>query len=52
VDQRASWPLGFAPDGRAVVYTAREKGIDQWWLQRLDGCPYRQLTHFPSDSII
>jgi eukaryotic-like serine/threonine-protein kinase len=48
VDQRATWPLKFAPDGNAVVYTVREKGVDNLWVQPLDGGLYRQLTHFSS----
>jgi eukaryotic-like serine/threonine-protein kinase len=51
VDQRASWPLRFTADGKAVVYTVREKGIDNLWLQPLDSSPYRQLTHFTSEKI-
>jgi Tol biopolymer transport system component len=51
VDQRASWPLRFTADGKAVVYTVREKGIDNLWLQPLDSSPYRQVTHFTSEKI-
>src|SRR5215469_3394758 len=28
VDQRASWPLRFTADGKAVAYTVSEKGVD------------------------
>jgi Tol biopolymer transport system component len=51
VDQNAIWPLGFAPDGKGVVYTVREKGVSNLWLQPLDNAPRRQLTHFNSESI-
>jgi Tol biopolymer transport system component/phage shock protein PspC (stress-responsive transcriptional regulator)/predicted Ser/Thr protein kinase len=51
IDQRAVWPLQFAPEGNAVVYTVREKGVDNLWLQPLDGPRYRQLTHFTSEKI-
>jgi eukaryotic-like serine/threonine-protein kinase len=51
VDQRASWPLRFTADGKAVVYTVRQKGADNLWLQPLNSSPYRQLTHFRSESI-
>jgi len=51
VDQRASWPLAFTRDGKAVVYNVREKGVDNLWVQPLDGSNYSQLTHFPSERI-
>ena len=35
VDQNATWPLEFAPDGKGIVYTVREKGISNLWLQPL-----------------
>ena len=52
VDQRA-WPsgIGFMPDGKGVVYTIREKGVDNLWVQPLDGSAYRQLTHFTAERI-
>jgi eukaryotic-like serine/threonine-protein kinase len=43
--------LAFAPDGRAVYYVVREKGVDNLWLQPLDGKPHRQITHFTKDKI-
>ena len=51
VDQRASWPIAFSPDGRAIVYSVREKGVDNLWMQPLDAAPYRPLTHFTSEHI-
>jgi serine/threonine protein kinase len=51
IDPRASNPLKFAPDGKGVVYRVREKGVDNLWLQPLDGSAYRQLTHFTADQI-
>jgi Tol biopolymer transport system component len=51
IDPRASDPVRFAPEGNAVVYKVREKGVDNLWLQPLDGSPYRQLTHFTSERI-
>src|ERR1035438_748740 len=35
IDSRASDPLGFAPEGNAVVYKVREKGVDNLWLQQI-----------------
>jgi serine/threonine protein kinase len=51
LDQRAAPPIRFTPDGKGVVYVVREKGVDNLWLQPLDATPFRQLTHFPSESI-
>jgi eukaryotic-like serine/threonine-protein kinase len=51
VDQRASWPLRFTPDGKGLVCTVREKGVDNLWVQPLDGSAFRQLTHFTSEKI-
>ena len=51
VDQRASLPLAFSPDGKAVVYTVREKGVDNLWAQPLDGSAYHPLTHFTTEKI-
>jgi Tol biopolymer transport system component len=51
LDQNAVWPFTFAPDGKGIVYTVREKGISNLWLQPLDSSPSRQLTHFTSESI-
>jgi len=51
IDRRASGPYRFTADGKGVVYKVREKGVDNLWLQPLDGSPYRQLTHFTSELI-
>jgi Tol biopolymer transport system component len=52
LDQRASPPLTYAPDPKAVVYTVRERGVDNLWEQPLDNSPARQVTHFTSQRII
>lgn len=50
LDQRAlPDDLAFAPDGKGVAYVVREKGVDNLWLQPLDGKPAKQLTHFKKD---
>jgi eukaryotic-like serine/threonine-protein kinase len=41
----------FSPDSKAVVYPARENGVDNLWLQPLDGSKGRQLTDFTSERI-
>jgi eukaryotic-like serine/threonine-protein kinase len=51
LDSRASPPLAFTPDPKAVVFLVREKNIDNLWEQPLDGSPARQLTHFSSEQI-
>ncbi|MFI5098139.1 MAG: protein kinase [Candidatus Acidiferrales bacterium] len=52
IDQRAlPNELAYVPDGKGVVYLVREKGVDNLWLQPLDGAPHRQLTHFKKDKV-
>jgi Tol biopolymer transport system component len=52
IDQRAlPDELAFTPDGKNVVYIVREKGVDNLWVQPLDGKPHRQLTHFKKDKL-
>ena len=52
-DQRAlPGQISFTPDGKAVAYLVRERGVDNLWLQPLDGGPYRQITHFNKDQIL
>jgi Tol biopolymer transport system component len=51
VDQNATWPIKFAPDGKGVVYSVIQRGVSNLWLQPLDNSPSRQLTHFTSESI-
>ena len=50
-DPRHQGQLRFSPDGKGIVYPIREKGVDNLWLQRLDGGPGRQLTNFSSLKI-
>ncbi len=42
----------FTPDGKAVVYPVTENGVDNLWLQPLDGRPGRQITNFKTDRIM
>ena len=39
------------PSGKAILYAVREKGVDNLWVQPLDGSARRQLTHFTSEKI-
>src|SRR5258708_6061474 len=41
----------FSPDGKGIVYPVREKGVDNLWLQPLDGGPAPKLTNFTSLKI-
>jgi eukaryotic-like serine/threonine-protein kinase len=43
--------LRFSPDGKAVVYATRDNGVDNLWLQPLDGAKGRQITDFKSERI-
>ncbi|HEY4906493.1 MAG TPA: protein kinase [Candidatus Acidoferrum sp.] len=52
IDMRASEPISFSPDGKSIVYTVRENGVDNLWEQALSGgSSYHQLTHFTSERI-
>jgi serine/threonine protein kinase len=50
-DSRVAQNPQFTPDGRAVVYPIRENGVDNLWLEPLDGSRGRQITNFESDEI-
>jgi Tol biopolymer transport system component len=43
--------LHFSRDGKGVVYPVRESGIENLWLQPLDGSKGRQLTDFTGERI-
>ncbi len=49
-------PLSMGPrftrDGKAVVYPIRENGVDNLWLQPLDGSPGKQITSFNAERIV
>ncbi len=47
-------PFGvrFAPDGKALVYPITQNGVDNLWLQPLDGSAGRQLTNFKSEQFV
>lgn len=52
IDMRASDPISFSPDGKSIVYTVRENGVDNLWEQPLtSGSTFRQLTHFTAERI-
>jgi Tol biopolymer transport system component len=43
--------LHFSTDGKAVVFPTRDKGVDNLWLQPLDGSKGKQITDFTSERI-
>jgi len=47
-----SGPIRFSPDAKAVVYPFRHGGLDDLWLQALDGSSGKQITDFKSEHII
>jgi Tol biopolymer transport system component len=48
-----SKPPLFSPDGKAIVYAIRENGVDNFWLQPIDGSGPggggRRITNFTAD---
>jgi len=50
-DPRVAHNPEFTPDGSALVYPVSEKGVDNLWLQPLDGSRGHQITNFESDEI-
>jgi Tol biopolymer transport system component len=50
-DPRHHGLLRFGPDGKGIVYPIREKGVDNLWVQPLDGGPGRLLTNFTALKI-
>lgn len=43
--------LRFSPDGKTVVYPTRENGVDNLWVQPLDGSKGHYMTNFKSERI-
>lgn len=41
----------FTPDGKGVAYSVRNMGVDNIWIQPLNGIPGRQIRNFASDRI-
>jgi eukaryotic-like serine/threonine-protein kinase len=51
-DQRILSGPVFTPDSKSVVYSVREKGVDNLWLQGLGGTEPRPLTNFSKNIIL
>jgi serine/threonine protein kinase len=43
--------LNFTPDGKALAYSILVTGVENLWLQPLDGSPGRQITNFSAERI-
>ncbi|HXY08912.1 MAG TPA: protein kinase [Terriglobales bacterium] len=42
----------FTVDGKAVAYPVRENGVDNLWIQPMDGSPGHPITKFDSEQIL
>ena len=51
LDPNISHPGQFAPDGKSVAYAVDRNGIENIWLQPLDGSPGHAITNFDSGKI-
>jgi serine/threonine protein kinase/Tol biopolymer transport system component len=49
---RISKGVQFTPDGKSVAYPVKENGVDNVWVQPIEGTPGRQITHFKSEQIL
>jgi eukaryotic-like serine/threonine-protein kinase len=49
-DPRVSGPAEFTPDGKALAYPITENGVQNLWIQPLDGSPGHQITNFKSGT--
>jgi eukaryotic-like serine/threonine-protein kinase len=50
-DSHHEGKLRLSPDGKGIVYPIREKGVDNLWLQPVDGSAGRQITNFTALNI-
>jgi serine/threonine protein kinase len=41
----------FSPDGKSLIYPIRTNGVDNLWLQPLDGSTGRAISNFPTEQI-
>jgi Tol biopolymer transport system component len=47
-DPRHNGNMQFSPDGKGIIYPVRDKGVDNLWLQPLDGGAGHQITNYTS----
>jgi len=43
--------ISFTPDGKSLAYIVRDKGVDNIWVQPVDGSAGHQITNFTSENI-
>jgi Tol biopolymer transport system component len=43
--------IRFTPDGKSVAYVIRDNGVDNLWVQPIDGSPGHQIANFQSEEI-
>jgi Tol biopolymer transport system component len=43
--------MTFTPDGKSVAYVVRDQGVDNIFVQSLDGSPGHQITDFTAQHI-
>jgi Tol biopolymer transport system component len=43
--------LQFTPDGKSLAYATRENGVDNLWVQPLDGSAGHPITNLKSEQI-
>jgi len=41
----------FTPDGKSLTYAILDNGVENLWLQPLDGSPGKQISNFKTGSI-
>jgi len=51
VTRYAGSNLQFSPDGKSLAYASRENGVDNIWVQPLDGSAGHPITNFKSEQI-
>jgi Tol biopolymer transport system component len=49
---RISKGVQFTADGKSVAYPVKENGVDNIWVQPVEGTPGHQITHFTSEQIL
>ena len=52
VDPRISTAAQFTADGKSVAYGIRQNGVDNIWIQPINGPPGHQITNFDREQIL
>jgi Tol biopolymer transport system component len=51
INPHVSSGVRFTPDGKGVAYSIRENGVDNLWVQPLNGSIAHPITNFNSEQI-